>query len=160
MPHQAAPTSDKVLLVYLLSVLLFMATAGVIAYRITRPTVLPNAGVAAFEREKRVRVILPSTSWQDVEESAVEVAARENEEQGLLPLSVADQTQPYTRPTPQAATRSTPKAANVAAARPPKTKRVAKVQNRNSIPERRDAWAYAPQGRPFAPVGESGSWFR
>ena len=108
MSHQAAPSSDTVLLVYLLSVLLFMATAGVIVYRMTRPTVLPNAGVAAFEREKRRPVILPATSWQDVEKSAVEVAARENEQQGLLPLTAADQTQPYTRPTP--------KAANVAAA--------------------------------------------
>ena len=97
-------------------------------------------------------VILPATSWQDVEKSAVEVAARENEQQGLLPLTVADQTQPYTRPTP--------KAANVAVARPPKAKRVAKVQSRNSVPDSRDAWAYAPHGRPVAPVGEFGSWLR
>ena len=152
MPHQAAPSSDTVLLVYLLSVLLFMTAAGVIVYRMTRPTVLPNAGVAAFEREKRVPVILPPTSWQDVEKSAVEVAARENELQGLLPLTVADQTQPYTQPPP--------KAANVAVARPPKAKRVAKVQGRNNVPDSRDAWAHAPQGKPFAPFGEFGSWLR
>ena len=152
MSHQVAPTSDTVLLVYLLSVLLFMTTAGVIVYRMTRPTVLPNAGVAAFEREKRLPVILPATSWQDVEKSAVEVAARENEQQGLLPLTVADQTQPYTRPTP--------KATNVAVARPPKAKRVAKVQGRNSVPDSRNAWAYAPHGRPVAPFGEFGSWLR
>ena len=72
MPYQPAPSSDTVLLVYLLSVLLFVTTAGVIVYRMTRPTVLPNAGVAAFEREKRVPVTLSSLSSQDAEQAAVE----------------------------------------------------------------------------------------
>jgi len=149
MSHQAAPTSDAVLLVYLLSVLLFMAMASMIVYQVTRPTILPNAGIAAFEREKRLPVILPPTPWRDVEKSTLEAAAHENELQGLLPVTVADQSQ--SRPVPTVAT--------VMVARP-RAKRVAKVQVRNRVPDGRDAWAFAPHGRPFSSSDRFGSWFR
>ena len=87
-----APTSDNVLLAYLMGVLLFIGTALGIVYQVTRPTVLPNGGVAAFEREKRVPVTLPLSSSQDSEQAAIDVALRENGQQGLSPLTAANQT--------------------------------------------------------------------
>ena len=160
MSHQAAPTSDNILLVYLVSVVLFMATAVWIVYQTTRSTVLPNAGVAAFERVKRVPVTLWPTSSLDAEQLAIEVALRENEEQGLTPLTVATQTDKNASPTFRTASTKTVRASNAAAVRPPKVKRVAKIRARATIPQGRDAWAYAPHGRAFAPFGGFEPWLR
>jgi hypothetical protein len=143
MSHQAAPTSDNIMLVYLVSVLLFMATAVWILYQITRPTVLPNAGVAAFEREKRVPVTSSPLSSQDAEQLAIEVAIRENEEQGLSPLTVAKQTDKDASLTVRTAS----------------VKRVAQVKARATIPQDRDALASA-YGRAFAPFDGFDSWSR
>lgn len=160
LSHQAAPTSDNVLLAYLVSVLLFMATVLGIVYQIAQPTVLPNGGVAAFEREKRMPVTLSSLSSQDAEQAAVEMAFRENEQQGLSPLTVAKQADKDALLTHRAASIETVRAPNIAAVRPPKVKRVAKVQARARAPQGQDAWAYAPHGRTFAPLSGFDSWLR
>jgi hypothetical protein len=158
MSHQAAPTSDNIMLVYLVSVLLFMATAVWIVYQITRPTVLPNAGVAAFEREKRVPVTSSPLSSQDAEQLAIEVAIRENEEQGLSPLTVAKQTDKDASLTVRTASIKTLRTPN-AAVKPLKVKRVANVKARATIPQGRDALASA-YGRAFAPLDGFDSWPR
>src|SRR3954466_1292281 len=140
MSHQAAPTSDNIMLVCLVSVLVFMATAVWVVYRITRPTVLPNAGIAAFEREKRVPVTFSPLSSPDAEQLAIEVAIRENEEQGLSPLTVAKQTDKDASLTLRTASIKT---LPNAAVKPLKVKRVAKVKARATIPQGRDALASA-----------------
>jgi hypothetical protein len=158
MSHQATLTSDTVLLAYLVSVLLFIAAVLGIVYQVTRPAVLPNAGVAAFEREKRVPVTLSSPSSQDAEQSAVEVALHENEQQRLLPLAVAKQAGNNATLTLRSAGIETARAPNAAAVRPPKVKRVANARARTRVPQAQDAWAYAPHGRTFAPFGGFDSW--
>jgi hypothetical protein len=53
----APPTADAVLLVFLLSVVLLMASVAWIVHCLAQPTVLVNAGAAAFEREQRPPII-------------------------------------------------------------------------------------------------------
>jgi hypothetical protein len=146
LSNLAVPTADTVLLVFLLSVLLFIVTAGWIVHSLAQPTVLINAGVASFEREKRVPIILSSPYWQDAEQSAVALALRENEQHGLQLLVVANPSEQH-KPPPI-------KIAKVAAARPPKVKRAVKDRRHYARPYWRDAWAYAPHGNAF------GSWWR
>jgi hypothetical protein len=146
LPDPAVPTADAPLLVYLLSVLLFIATAGWIAHSLAQPTVLENAAVASFEREKHLPIVLSSTSLQEAEQFAVDVALRENEEQGLRLLSVPDPSEQLEPPINVAA--------KVAAVRPPKDKRATKVQSRYVRANWRDAWAYARYDNAF------GSWWR
>jgi len=143
-------------LVYLLGVLIFMVASGATVHWVTRPVVLPNLAVAAFERELRAPTILSSSAWQDVEnaeESAVEVASHENEQQGLQPLGVANQGDQHLAPPPT-------KAATVAAVRVPKVKRVAQARPRLTTPYWRNVWAYAPSGRSSKPAGGFGLWLR
>jgi hypothetical protein len=123
-----------------------------------RQIVLPNAGVAAFEREKRVPVTSSPLSSQDAEQLAIEVAIRENEEQGLSPLTVAKQTDKDASLTVRTASIKTLRTPN-AAVRPLKVKRVAKVKARGTIPQGRDALASA-YGRAFAPFDGFDSWSR
>ena len=159
MSHPA-PTSDNILLAYLIGVLLFIGTALGIVYQTTRPTVLPNGGVAAFEREKRVPVTLPLSSSQDPEQAAIDVASRENEQQGLSPLTAANQTDKDALLTPRDASIETVRTPNVAAITASKAKRVAKTQARARVPQGRDTLAYAPHGRTFSPFGGLDPWLR
>lgn len=142
MSHSAAPTPDKALLLYLLCVVALMGTVAASVYWLMQPTVLPNAGIAAFDRERRVPIVLTPIA-ADNDRIAVATALHENEKQGLQ--SVASVT-----PTAEPAT---PSARVARAVEPrPKTRRTAKVQRREFASRLRNSWAYAPSTS-FGPFG-------
>ena len=150
--NPAAPTADAPLLAYLLSVLLFMAAAGWVVHSLAQPTVLINAGAASSESEKRAPIALSSLSLQDAEQSAADVASRENERQGLQPLAVASAGNQHEPP---------PTTTKVAAARPPKPKRAVRAPPHYATPPIwHDAWAFAPRGNGFRSNDRFGSWWR
>src|SRR4029078_2081168 len=120
--NQAMPTADGALLVYLISVALLIAITAGIVQRCTRPSILPNGGVAAFEREKRVPMTLFTASWRDeAENAAVTMALSENEQQGLPPTVVGDIRE-------QHAPSSAPADVSVAAGKPSAIGRLAKTR--------------------------------
>jgi hypothetical protein len=142
------PSSDAALLVALSASVSVMAGFGMLMYGLMQPTVLPNA---PFDQaEHRAPVILrlsPQTPLLDVEQSAIAMAARENEIQGLRPALMAS-TAPEPAPT-QALAQATPKAA--------KPKRaVAKAPRRDA--ER--AYATNWWGGGHSSFGGFGGWFR
>jgi hypothetical protein len=149
MPHKAAPTADAAVFGYLLFVLMFMATTIAVVYWLTRPTVLPNSGLAAFEQEKRAVVLLTAPSLE-LERAAVELATQENKRQGLQPVSIAarsDQQPP--RHQEAAVVSQLPKAKQAAA----------KVQRRHTVPNARGVWASTSPGAPVQ-FGIFGPWVR
>lgn len=152
LSNPPAPTADSPLLVYLLSVLLFMTAAGWIAHSLAQPTVLINAGAALSEGEKRAPIVLSSLSLQDAEQSAVDIASRENEQQGLSPLAVAPPSDQHEPPPITAATK--------VAVKQPKPKRAVKTQPRYTPPIWYDAWAFAPHRNAFRSADGFGSWWR
>ena len=153
LSNPAAPTADAPLLAYLLGVLLFVTAAGWILYSLAQPTVLINAGAAPIEGGKRAPIALSSSpSGQDAEQSAVDLASRENEQQGLRPLAAASPSDQHEPP---------PVAATKVAAKPPKPKRVVRAQPRYPTPPvGYDAWAFAPRGNAFRSNDRFGSWWR
>ena len=161
MLYRDPPSADAALIAYLLSVVAGVAAFALIVIWLMQPTVIPNGGLAAFEKERRSTPWLALRSSEvDTEQSAIALALQENETQGLRPLASSSQsTQSVASPKPAAVTRA--KVADTATR--PKPKRVAKVQRREYGPDPRNnprnAWAYAPNGG-FGPFGGFGSWFR
>ena len=121
---------------------------GLLMYWLMQPTVLPDA---PFDMaEQRTPVILrvtPQMLPPDVEQSAIAMAARENEIQGLRPALAANT---VSEPAPtQAYAQATPKAA--------KPKRaVAKAPRRDA----EHAYATNWWGGGHSPFGGFGSWYR
>jgi hypothetical protein len=157
MRHQPLPTADTALLAYLVSVLSIVAAFVLVAVWLMQPTVLPNGGVAAFEREKRSPVWLARRGPEfDGEQSAIALAKQENDKQGLRPFAGANRlalSDPLSRAASSKVAEATPP-------RPPKPKRPARAHRPDYAPSARNAWAYAPHGG-YGPFGGGfGSWFR
>ena len=144
------PKADNALLGFLIGVLSLVSIFALCLYWGTRPTVLANAGVAAFEKDKSVAVMLASRPTTDeIERSEVAAARRENETQGLSSAALASHK-------PQ--TDSAQKLAKAAPRTPAKPKRVARAPRPDTGPFGQNAWAFAPMGaRSF---GGFGSWDR
>ena len=144
-----APTADTPVFICLAGVLLFTVIVAWIFIQLARPVVLPNAGMAGFQREWRVaRPILQATSSQDAERAAVDVASHENELLVETTSVIPDQqAQPSSR-------------AVVAVARPPKHGRVAKARARYAPQQWYNVWAYAPYQNGARLSGRAGLWPR
>jgi hypothetical protein len=149
MSRSDPPSGDAALLVGLTAVVSAMIGFAALMYGLMQPTVLPNAAFDVAGQEKRAPIILRSTPQAhspDVELSAIALAARENEIQGLRPIALA-KAEPAAS-FAQAAVNPTAKAA--------KPKRVA------ARAPRRDAGAYYASnwwggGQSF---GGFGGWYR
>jgi hypothetical protein len=157
MRHQPPPTADTALLAYLASVLSIVAAFVLVAVWLMQPTVLPNGGVAAFEKERRSTALLTRRAPEvDVEQSAIALAKQENEKQGLRPLVAASRLAQS-----DALSKASSKVADATPPRPPKSKRPARVHRPDYGPSARNAWAYAPPHGGYGPFGGGfGSWFR
>jgi hypothetical protein len=156
MLHQGPPKADTALLAYLVGVLSVVAAFALVIVWLMQPTVLPNGGVAAFEREQRSTVALARLAPEfDTERSAIALAKQENEKQGLRPLVEVSRLAQSGAPSNAAST----KVAETTPARP-KPKRPARAHRPGYGPYARNVWAFAPYGgyRPFG--GGFGSWFR
>ena len=75
------PSSDAALLVALSASVSVMAGFGMLLYGLMQPTVLPNAPFEAGQPQHPAIVLraTPQTPPLDVEQSAIAMAARENE---------------------------------------------------------------------------------
>jgi hypothetical protein len=159
MRHQPPPTADTALLAYLISVLAVVAAFALIAVWLMQPTVLPNGGVAAFEKERRstasTALLARRAPEFDLEQSAIALAKQENEKQGLRPLVAASRLAQSDAPS-----KASSKVTDATPPRPPKPKRVARAHRPDSGPAPRNAFAYSPSGG-YGPFGGGfGSWFR
>ena len=126
------PSSDGALLAGLSAAVSVMAGFGMVMYSLMQPTVLPNAPFDLAGQSKQPAIVLRAASQDlplDTEQSAIAMAARENEIQGIRPTLAA-----RTEPAPtQAHAQATPP-------KPAKPKRaVAKAP-------RRDEQIYANNG--------------
>ena len=169
MLYRDPPTADAALFAYLASVIAGVAAFALVVVWLMQPMVIPNGGLAAFEKERRPTAWLALRSPDiDLDESAVALASKENEKQGLRSVADSNRIAPPTA-SPKATASVAP--SKVAAAAPrPKAKHVAKVQRRDYGPDPRNAprdaprnaWAYAPDGArgPFGGYSGFGSWFR
>src|ERR1700754_1299891 len=84
MRHHAPPTADNALLVYLAGTLSFIGVFVLVMSWLVQPKVLPNAGLAGFEKERRATVGLARLAPEvDIEAAAMTFARQENEKQGL-----------------------------------------------------------------------------
>jgi hypothetical protein len=153
------PTVDHALLGYLIGVLSLVSIFAFGMYRAMQPTVLANAGAAAFEtnvssvglgRDTSAVVMLASRSSIDqIEQSEVAAALVENERQGLENVAFASH-----RPQRDSAQ----KLAKALPRTPAKPKRVVRVPRPDPGPFGQHAWAFGPTGsRSF---GGFGSWYR
>jgi hypothetical protein len=100
MPRSDSLSADSALLVGLSAVVSVMIGFGLLMYGLMQPTVLPNAPFAMIGQEKRAAIIpraAPQSLAPDVEQSAIAVAERENDIQGLRPIAVAN-AEPATSP--------------------------------------------------------------
>lgn len=148
MSRSDPPSGDAALLVGLTAVVSAMIGFAALMYGLMQPTVLPNAAFVAGQ-EKRAPIILratPQAHSPDVELSAIALALRENEIQGLRPIAFA-KAEPAAAPA-QTAANPVAKAA--------KPKRVA------AKAPRRDVGAYYASnwwggGQSF---GGFGGWYR
>jgi hypothetical protein len=141
------PSADNALLGVLIGVLSLVSVFALCMYWGMQPTVLANAGAVAFEKDKSVAIMLASRPTIDeIEQSEVAAARRENENQGLPSVAVASR---EPRAPEQKIAKAIPRT-------PTKPKRVARVQRPDPGPFGRNAWAFAPMGaRSF---GGFGSW--
>ena len=153
------PKADNALLGYLIGVLSLVSIFAFGMYRAMQPTILPNAGTAAverqvgtfgLERDKSVVVLLASRSTIDqIEQSELAVALVENERQGLESVALASHKPPKD---------PAQKLAKVLPRTPAKPKRVVRVQRPDPGPFGQHAWAFGSTGsRSF---GGFGSWYR
>jgi hypothetical protein len=144
------PSSDPALLAGLSAAVAVMVGFGMLMYWLMQPTVLTNApfDLAGQQHSPIIQRVASQTPLLDVEQSAIAMAARENEIQGLRPTR-AGRTESEPAPA-QALAQATP--------RPAKPKRTA------ARAPRRDAeHAYANNwwgGGPSQTFGGFGSWFR
>ena len=142
------PSSDPALLAGLSAAVSIMIGFGMLAAWAMQPTVLPNVPYAlASQHAPIVLRTAAQTLPLDVEESAIAMAARENERQGLRPIVTAT-TAVEPAPT-RAHAQATPKAA--------KPKRAAaKAPRRDSEPAYATNW----WGGGPSHFGGFGSWYR
>ena len=146
------PSAETALLVGLSAVVSGMIGFAVLTYWLMQPTVLPNAPYDMAEHFKPAPIVvraLSKTIPPDVEQSAIAVAARENEIQGLRPIALAqaESAIPVAR---EAAPTTTPK--------PAKPRRVvARVPHRESRHALASTWWGAGPSQTF---GGAGSWYR
>jgi hypothetical protein len=143
------PSSDPALLVGLSAAILVMIGFGLLMHWLMQPTVLPNT---PFDMaEQRVPVILraaPQIAPPDVELSAIAMAARENEIQGLRPVAMAS-----APPNP-----SPVQAAAQPATKPAKPKRaVARAPRRDAEAAYASNWWGGGRSQTF---GGFGNWHR
>ena len=133
----SAPSADLALLTFLATaVVLMIALAGGV-YWLTRPMVLPNAGVAGYEIEKKRPDLLAKTTSLANEQAAIRFAEDENTRLGITGnVARAEQEAP-------------PRAVE-----PPKPKRVAKAPKR--APRDQNTRVAAPAGH----FGIFGAFFR
>lgn len=82
------PTADNALLGFMLSVLAAVGCFGLFVYWLLQPTVLVNAGVDGYASKRASAAILTVVA-ADIETSAIALAQRENERQGLRPVALA-----------------------------------------------------------------------
>jgi hypothetical protein len=146
----APPSSDPALLAGLSVPVAAMIGVGMLMYWLMQPTVLPNAPFSMTGQEKRAPIILraqPETPLLDVEQSAIAMAARENEIQGLRP-TLAARTEPEPSPTHARAQ------APARAAKPRRT--VARAPRRDA----EQAYASNWWGGGHSLFGGFGSWHR
>ena len=145
------PSADAALLVGLSAAVSGMIGFGALMYLLMQPTVLPNAPYDGAGRAKPAPIIVratPKTLPLDVEQSAIAVAARENEIQGLRPIVAHAETDILLAQA--AAPKTTPK--------PAKPRRVIA-----RAPHREPGHALASNwwgGGPSQPFGGFGSWYR
>jgi hypothetical protein len=144
------PKVDNALLGFLIGVLLFVSIFVSGMYWAMQPTVLANAGTAAFATDKSVAIMLASRPTIDeIEQSEVAAALLENETQGFPGVALASR-KPQTDPVQKLA-KALPRT-------PAKPKRMARVRRPDPAPFGQHAWAFAPMGaRPF---GAFGGWYR
>ncbi|MBX9776937.1 MAG: hypothetical protein K2Y71_21370 [Xanthobacteraceae bacterium] len=87
------PSSDAALLAALSAAVAMMAGFGTLMYWLMQPTVLVNVPFDLAEHNSPVILrVTPQAPSVDVEQSAIAMAARENELQGLRPVLVANTT--------------------------------------------------------------------
>jgi hypothetical protein len=143
------PSSDAPLLAGLSAAVAVMIGFGMGMYWLMQPTVLPNAPFElAGQRAPVISRLAPQASLPDIEQSAVAMAARENDIQGLRP-ALAARTASEPAPT-QAMAQAAPKA--------PKPKRVvAKAPRRDAERAYATNW-WGGGGHSF--FGGFGSWYR
>ena len=105
------PSSDSALLAALSAAVSGMIGFGMLMVWLMQPTVLPNAPFEPGQPQHPAIVLraTPQTPPLDIEQSAIAMAARENEIQGLRPIALA-RTEAEPAPT-QAHAQATPKAA-------------------------------------------------
>ena len=150
-----SPRADNALLAYLIGVLALVSIFAFCMYRGMQPTVLANAGSAAFEsnvsavgfeKDRSVVVMLASRPTIDrIEQSEVAAALKENERQGLENVAFASH-KPQKESAQKLAKARTP-------ARP---KQVVRVHRPGPGPFGQHAWAFG-ESRSF---GGFGSWYR
>jgi hypothetical protein len=86
------PSSDSALLVALSAAVSGMIGFGLLMVWMMQPTVLPNVPFDLAGHPQHPAIVLratPQTPPPDVEQSAIAMAARENEIQGLRPIAMA-----------------------------------------------------------------------
>ena len=150
------PKADNALLAYLIGVLVLVSIFAFGMYRGMQPTVLANAGSAAFEsnvstvgfeKDRSVVVMLASRPTIDrIEQSEVAAALKENERQGLEKAALASH-----RPQKDSAQKLAK-----APPRTPARKQVVRVHRPGPGPFGQHAWAFG-ESRSF---GGFGSWYR
>jgi hypothetical protein len=161
-PKMVAPTADVPVLICLSAVLLFTAIVVWTVIRLTRPVIVPNAGLAGFQREWRVRPpTLSVTAWEDdAERAAIDVAARENALLGEGTASTLDQPEQLAPSPSQALVALARKPATVSLTRKPKHMRAATVRMRYASQRWYTTWAYSPFGNNVRPSNDSSYWSR
>ncbi len=146
-------SGDVALLVGLSAAVSVMIGFGVLTYWLTQPTVLPNVPFDMAGQQKPAPIILraaPSAPSPDVEQSAIAMAARENDIQGLRPIAVA-RAEPATAPAPAPTTTSK-------AAKPRRA--VAKAPRRESGTAYASNWWGGGHSHGFGGFGGFGGWYR
>jgi len=157
MSHFEPPTADNALLGFMLAVLSGAACLGFFIYWLLQPTVLTNAGVETFAGKRTHAAILISAAM-DIETSAIALAQKENERQGLRPVALA-------AAEPSA---SAPAVAPAPVARASVKKRVVKRERWDDdwSSHRRDDWsfhrrsAWSSDNFGRRSFGGFGGWFR
>jgi hypothetical protein len=94
------PTADNALLGFMLSVLAAVGCLGFFLYWLLQPSVLVNAGVEGYA-SKRAGADILTVVATDIETSAIALALRENERQGIRPVALAA-AEPSAAPAPVA----------------------------------------------------------
>jgi hypothetical protein len=155
MSRSDPSSGDVALLAGLSAAVTVMIGFGVLMYWLMQPTVLPNVPFDLAGQEKPAPIILRAASpapSPDVEQSAIAMAARENDIQGLRPIAVA-------RAEPVAAPAPAPAAAATTTSKTAKPRRaVAKAPRRDSGTTYASNW-WGGGGHSHG-FGGFGGWYR